>query len=210
MGIFENQGRRKVSKKRAVKPPRNRSETWIRLNVYGYEGTLWDRFHDLYHFRILAAVGGQIFFDIEPESGDFLNITRAVYCISGDFGSVFSSKNYDFSVLLAKPFRNLIRMCIQVTKQWINQNDEILALKQLVNNQRDCLGAKFWETPTPSPRLRVVQRRGKVFSSGLEWLINWIWPPSGGQPKNGDVHTLTQGAQDASNQGWGGGGGTWR
>ena len=48
--------------------------------------------------------------------------------------------------------------------RWINQNDEILALKQLVNNQRDCLG-----TPTSSPRLRVVQRRGKVFSSGLEW-----------------------------------------
>ena len=92
-----------------------------------------------------------------------------MYCISGDFGSVFSSKNYDFSVLLAKSFRNLIRMCFQVTKQWINQNDEILALKQLVNNQRDCLGTKFWETPTPSPRLRVVQRRGKVFSSGLEW-----------------------------------------
>ena len=57
------------------------------------------------------------FFDIESEFGDFLNTTRAVYCISGDFGSVFSSKNYDFSVLLAKSFRNLLRMCFQVTKQ---------------------------------------------------------------------------------------------
>ena len=103
---FRKSGPAQGFKKRAAKPPRNRSETWIRLNVYGYEGTLWDRFHDLYHFGVLAAVGGRFFFDIEPESGDFLNITRAVYCISGDFGSVFSS-HYDFSVLLAKSFRRL-------------------------------------------------------------------------------------------------------
>ena len=76
MGIFENQRLRKVSKK-GGEAAQNHSKIEIRLNVYGYEGTLWDRIHDLDHFGVQAAW----FFDFKPQSDDFLcliNESRAL------------------------------------------------------------------------------------------------------------------------------------
>ena len=47
--------------------------------------------------------------------------------------------------------RSEIWECFQARKLRIDQNNDFFALKTVRGIQRDCLGTKFWETPTPPP-----------------------------------------------------------
>ena len=141
-----------------------------------------DRIHDLDHFGFWPPAAARKFYYFEPQFDDFLNLTRVVYSYFWRFWLSFLMQKLRFQYMAGEATRN--QEVFSGKRRIILMEIMTFSLsKQSRNIQRDCLGAKFWETPNPRPptsksgrgrgggfqlRTRVIQT---IFQHSLESFL---------------------------------------